>query len=181
MARIEATALAVLLLTMNPAAAAQDQDDRCANQELGIMRAETAIGTVEICNGFASILTADAEIDTIVLGADSIVSVTALSPRVVAIIGRSVGKTNLHFFDSDQTLIGAANVSVTPGTSARPAEITPGARAAEVNVPTIASGRLKAYQTPEKLNPAVPQRVLVHAGAAEILYDCAESCTKLDR
>ena len=130
---------------------------------------------IELCAGFATIINTAEPFETVVLGDDTVMTVTVISPQVISITGRDIGRTNLHLFASGGRLISNTNVSVV--TYQRP-------------VSTIALSPIEGktnlqFDTPMSSSGPTPtkdvSRIVVNAGSAEILYDCAENCTKLDR
>ena len=130
---------------------------------------------IELCAGFATIINTEEPFETVVLGDDTVLTVTVISPQVISITGRDIGRTNLHLFANGGRLISDTNVAVVTYQ-----------RAVSAIAPTQIEGKTNLqFDAPVQSSAATQtkdtSRIVVNAGSAEILYDCAENCTKLDR
>lgn len=126
--------------------------------------------TLTLCKGFATVINTQTAFETVILGNEGIVSLSVINPNVLSIIGMETGKTNIHLFDTAGDIISQTIIDVVAPTMSGPTP-TP-------QVDISKQTTTPRHNTTEQQKPV---RIVVTAGSAEILYECAENCTKLDR
>ena len=171
MGKTKLSALIVVLFGWTTDAAA----DMCADVFVTISEKNKIRQDIELCTGFVTVINTAESFETVVLGDDTVISLNVISPQVLSITGRDIGRTSLHLFASGGRLISDTHVSVV--TYQRPVStIAPSPIEGKTDLHFDTLMPSSAFTSTRDVS-----RVVVNAGSAEILYDCSENCTKLDR